>query len=139
MIPEILVLSDDDVEMGRLEQSVGNYALLIHARTVPKMISHLQEGTANTLFCSWDFYSTNRYEVREAVQHHQPDLPVVILTHDTEAGEWAEALDVGAFDLLDWACQESTAHGAMQRAPASREAQKARKYLIQNQSKLLAS
>lgn len=130
--PKILLITNNAEEVQSLAETLDNFAVLVHARNLEEMKSHLSEHTMDVIFCAWPFYSANWSRVREQVQQHQPNLPVIILSPDSAEQVWTEVLEAGAFDLLTCPCQISTAQAVVEQAVISHEARKAEKYMSEN-------
>lgn len=128
LIPEILLLSNDDAEKRNLAQTLENFGILVVVRNLSEMESQLQERAFNALFCAWTFYSESWQIVWNAVQQYQPDLPVIILSRAEAEREWGEVLESGAFDFLAWPSQQGTALAVVEQAVVLLEARKAQKY-----------
>ncbi len=127
-MPRILLLTADENEACTLQEILGDYAHLVHARNLWEMRSRLEEDGCDVFFCAWAFYRGFWNGAFQEVRERYPELPVVVLSHTSGAPEWLEVLEAGAFDFLRFPCQKPTLVGVVEQAIISHEARKARNF-----------
>ena len=127
---KVLVLTGDEEEACHLQEILGNYAFLVHAKDVAEVAFRLEEESCDVLFCAWAFYRDFWNGALQGMRDRYPDLPVVVLSRTGSEREWLEVLEAGAFDLLAFPCQKTALLGVVEQAADSHEARRARKLAI---------
>lgn len=121
-MPKVKLLTADENEACSLQEILGDYAQLVHARNLWEMRNRLEEDGCDVLFCEWAFFRGFWNGALQNMRKHNPDLPVAILSRTDGEPEWLEVLEAGAFDLLGLPCQRPTLVGVVEQAILSHEA-----------------
>ncbi|MBI4458547.1 MAG: hypothetical protein HY648_00635 [Acidobacteria bacterium] len=123
-MPNVLLLTEDEKEACSLQEVLGDYARLVHARGLLELESRLEEGPCDVLICAWSFYAGFWNGALQEIRQRYPDLPVVILSRTGGEREWVEVLRTGAFDLLAFPWREPTVLAVIEQAVVSHKGRK---------------
>jgi len=120
--PKVLLLSNDETETAVLEHLLGEHAALTAVHQLSELVSLLEEGKYDALFCAWSLDAGTWTNALEEVRKFHPELPVIILSSSPEEREWMRVLEAGAFDLLVPPYEERPLLAVLEQASASRDA-----------------
>jgi DNA-binding NtrC family response regulator len=120
--PRVLLLSNDESETSALDRLLTGHVLLTTVNNLPELVSLLENGNYDALFCAWSFHTGTWSDALEEVQKLHSDLPVIILSSSAEEREWLRVLEAGAFDLLVPPFQDRALLAVLEQASASRDA-----------------
>jgi DNA-binding NtrC family response regulator len=121
--PRVLLLGDDALRLAPLRQTLSRSARVGSAEDLPHALSLLARGAFDVVFCDERFYCGTWREALERIAAIYPELPVIVVSRasDPEAGEWAEVVAAGAFDLLPSVRNEPATLALLEHAVASGE------------------
>ena len=110
-IPEgarVLVVCDDDFEAGRLRTLLLGAGFASDcARTLTTGCDAAKSGQFQAVVSTPYLQDGSWRRLIDIANHFDLRFEVVLWAHNFDLGEWAEALDDGAFDVLDAVSEES--------------------------------
>jgi DNA-binding NtrC family response regulator len=95
--PKVLLLGSDE-DWFALEELLAQHAVVTGVRSVSEALAELAKEDYDVLFCQRNT-ATWRTVLAE-LRNRRAELPVIVFCHSGGEGEWVEALEAGAFDLL---------------------------------------
>ncbi len=119
---KILLLSSNEADTVRLEDTLGKHAILVTARNLEHVWDRLEDSHYDALLCGWTFENGTWKEALKEVRQRSPELPIIVLSPRVREQEWLEVVEAGAFDLLAAPYGEYSILSMAEHAVASREA-----------------
>jgi DNA-binding NtrC family response regulator len=100
--PKVLIVCDDDHDSKRLKTMLSEAGFALEcARTITAACETAKSGQFQVVICKPQLRDGSWRRLTELATHYDLRFVVVVWAHTFGLREWAEALDNGAFDVLD--------------------------------------
>jgi DNA-binding NtrC family response regulator len=136
---KVLLLSEDQNEVYYLRESLGGYAMVMHARSLAEMASRLERTQYDVVLCGWPFYQDGWHGELKNVRERYPDLPVVVLSRADTKQKGMDVMDAAAFDLPTVPSPKPVLLPVVEHARVSHDARKMQRAAAAEPAALFAS
>ena len=118
----VLLVMDGELETGNIQEFLRNHTMLTCVRSLEELRVHLGREQYEAVLCGRSFRSGSWKEIVKAADEATPRVPTIVLSKDSNAREWREAVGAGAFDLVTLPVSQQTLLGIVEQAAASQQA-----------------
>ena len=116
-MPRVLIVSENDSDTERLKTVFREAGLASEsANSIAAGCVAAKSGRFQVVFSAPHLADGSWTRLIDVAQHYDLSFELVLLAQSFELNQWAEALQVGAFDVLDMLCDLPKAPEAAKRA-----------------------
>jgi DNA-binding NtrC family response regulator len=113
---------DRESETAEVVELLQIHTILTHAYTIWELRMLLGQERYDVVLCGRSFRRGSWKEILKATDEEAPGVPTIVLSRESNAREWREALAAGAFDLVTLPVPQQTLLGIVEQAAASQQA-----------------
>jgi PleD family two-component response regulator len=100
--PRVLIACDDDHDAKRLKPLLSEAGFAVECvRSITAACEAAKSGRFQVVICKPQLRDGSWRRLTELASHYDLSFVVVVWAHTFDLRDWAEALDNGAFDVLD--------------------------------------
>lgn len=100
--PRVLIVSENDLETDELKSVLFDAGLASEStRTITTACEWAKAGGFQVIFSSCCLEDGSWRRLIDLAHHYDLSFEVILIAHNISHKEWAEALQLGVFDVLD--------------------------------------